>query len=71
MERGRSSFTAEPTKEGSNSKPAAPSLISFWLLHTSSMAGNDSGDGEVSSAQAVLLGALAPGVNVSSNQFHF
>lgn len=27
------------------------------------MAGNDSGDGEVSSAQAVLLGALAPGVN--------
>uniref|UniRef100_A0A9I9CF17 Uncharacterized protein n=1 Tax=Cucumis melo TaxID=3656 RepID=A0A9I9CF17_CUCME len=27
------------------------------------MADNDSGDGEVSSAQAVLLGALAPGVN--------
>lgn len=35
------------------------------------MADNDSGDGEVSSAQAVLLGALAPGVNVSSNQFPF
>ncbi|KAG6573276.1 hypothetical protein SDJN03_27163, partial [Cucurbita argyrosperma subsp. sororia] len=27
------------------------------------MAGHDSGGGEVSSAQAVLLGALAPGVN--------